>query len=147
KPGQVAATAFPLNSFLSVIQEAAPRHANILIDACSSGGVAKDFRRALSQEDIGEVGTTEISLLAACARNQSAYEKDGKGLFTSQVTACIEGTTFVQDATDNLDLADVAGVVSQRMSKHGYQQPVFWGLNLTGRPNFCRNPHVSDDSP
>lgn len=147
RPDQIVATAFPLNSLLLTIQEAAPRHANILIDACNSGGVAGDVKRALSQESVGDTGTTEISLLAACARNQVAYEVEGRGVFTSQVVACIEGTTFVQDNTENLDLADVAGIISQKMATGGEQQPVFWGLNLTGRPNFCRNPHASDDSP
>jgi len=144
---QIAATAFPLNNLLSAIQDASPRHANVLIDACNSGGVAGDFRRALSQEGIGDTGTTEISLLAACARNQLAYEEAGRGVFTRNVLECVEGTIYVQDTTELLDLADVAGVISHAVAASGEQQPVFWGFNLTGRPNFCRNPHSSDDSP
>lgn len=145
-PDRVGATAYALNSFLAAVQEASPRHANILIDACSSGGVAGDFKRALSQEGVGDTGTIGISLLAACARNQAAYEENERGVFTSQVLDCITGSAFIQDSTQHLDLADVTRVISRRMASNAGQQPVFWGLNLTGNPNFCRNPHASADT-
>jgi hypothetical protein len=146
-PDLAGATAFPLSSLLSIIQEANPRHANILIDACNSGGVLGDFKRALSPDSVGDARTTGISLLAACAQDQFAYEEDGRGVFTSQVVGCIEGATFVQDGTSEIDLTEIAGVVAQKMALSEEQTPVFWGLNLTGRPNFCRNQHVSEDNP
>lgn len=144
-PERIGVTAFSLNSLLSLIQEISPQHANILIDACNSGGVAGDFKRAISPDNIGKTDTTGICLFAACSSDQYAYEIDGAGAFTSKVIGCINGRTFVNDTSGNLDLADISATVSQGQLQA--QQPVFWGLNLTGRPNFCLNPHVSPDSP
>lgn len=142
---RVGISALPLNNILSLIQELDLRHANLIIDACNSGGVMGDFNRALSPDTIGSAATTGITLLAACAKDQFAAEVDGEGLCTNAVARCIDGTTFVQDLDLALDLTSVSAVVARSL-READQQPTFWGLNLTGRPNFCKNPHFSGDS-
>lgn len=146
QPDRIGLTGLPLNSLLSLLRELGPKHANLVIDACNSGGVIGDFARALSPDNVGSSGTIGISLLAACAQDQYAYEINKAGICTDSIARCIDGTEFVQDLTENLDLLEVAARVAQKAGS-SRQQPVFWGLNLTGRPNFCKNPHMGPDSP
>jgi len=142
---RIGVSALPLNNLLSLIHEVMPSHANLIIDACNSGGVMGDFNRALSPDTIGSAATTGITLLAACAQDQFAAEVNGEGLCTSIIVRCIDGTTFVQDLDLALDLASISTIVSRDLRLTN-QQPAYWGLNLTGRPNFCINPHFSGDS-
>jgi hypothetical protein len=142
---RIGVSALPLNNLLSLIHEVTPSHANLIIDACNSGGVMGDFNRVLSPDTIGSAATTGITLLAACAQDQFAAEVNGEGLCTSIIIRCINGTTFVQDLDVALDLASISTIVSRDLRQTN-QQPAYWGLNLTGRPNFCTNPHFSGDS-
>lgn len=142
---RLGVSAFPLNNLLSLFHEIAPRHANVIIDACNSGGVMGDFSRALSPDTIGRAETIGITLLAACALDQFAEEADGEGICTTIVARCIEGTIYVQDLDSALDLTSIAAEVS-RVLEGSNQQPTFWGLNLTGRPNFCVNQHFLGDN-
>lgn len=143
--GRLSSTAYSLSSLLLFFQEAKPRHANVLIDACESGGVVADIRSSLRAADFGEADTTGITLLAACAKDQYAEERNGSGLGTSAVLECICGDRLVQDLTPYLDLAEIARAIAT--GKVGQQQPIFWGLNLSGSAPFCGNPHFSHESP
>jgi hypothetical protein len=142
---KLSTTAYSLSSLILFIQEIRPRLANILIDACESGGVLSDLTNALRTSDIGDASTTGISIFAACARNQYALEVNGAGVCTTAVMRCIDGTTFVQDAAPEISLSEIA----KRVSDHGTQEqnPVFWGLNVTGNTGFCKNPHYSQEAP
>lgn len=144
---RTTSTAYPLHTLLAFLQEASPRQANVVIDACESGGVVADIGRALNPDVIGNSGSTGISLLAACARDQFAYETPEGGRCTSALVKCLDGTTFVQDITESLELTEVARNVATEVGDAGVQSPTYWGLNLTGQANFCRNPHFDQSSP
>lgn len=135
---KLATTAYSLSSLLLLIQEVRPKHANIIIDACESGGVLSDIKSALRSNDLGDADTTGISLLAACAKNQYANESSGEGVCTSAIIDCIGGSIPIQDISPSLDLAEIAkAVLGSNMAE---QNPVFWGLNLSGGADFCANP-------
>jgi hypothetical protein len=144
---RLSTTAYPLNNLLTFVQELSPRQANIIVDACESGGVVGDISRALNPDVIGIAGSTGISLLAACAKDQFAYESLDGGRCTSTIVRCLSGEVFLQDITEELDLIEVAKQVADAFGNNKQQTPTYWGLNLTGYPNFCRNPHFSSDSP
>lgn len=140
---KVSTTAYSLSNLLQLVQELNPKHANVVIDACESGGVLGDIRSALRANDFGDAGSTGISLLAACAKDQYAGELDGAGICTSVMLRCVNGAIFVQDFSPDLDLADIAKKVSRAGISD--QNPVFWGLNLSIAAPFCSNPHYSNE--
>lgn len=147
EPDSLAATSLPFQTLMILIQDCNPSHANIVIDACESGGVAGDISNSLSHRTIGAYGTFGLSLLAACTRDQSAMETDEGGVCTTALVNCIDGTTFVQDISDDLDLMEIAKHVAISVGNMVDQSPIYWGVNLTGAARFCANPRVSEDSP
>ncbi len=146
-PDSLAATSLPFQTLLLLIQDCSPTHANIVIDACQSGGVAEDISSSLSHRTIGSYGSFGLSLLAACTREQSAIETDAGGVCTTAIVNCINGTTFIQDIADDLDLMEIAKHVAISVGAQAKQSPIYWGVNLTGAARFCINPFVSEDSP
>ncbi|MFY2765441.1 caspase family protein [Arenimonas sp. MALMAid1274] len=143
----LAATSLSFSNLLVLIQDCRPIHANIIVDACQSGGVADDIATSLNPRTIGTLDSFGLSLLAACTRDQPAMEDDQGGFCTSALVECITGKTFVQDMTAHLDLMEVAKHVAVSVRERTGQSPVYWGVHLTGAARFCANPHVSDDSP
>lgn len=138
----LSATAFALADLFRMIAEAAPRQAYLIIDACQSGGLISDLNVILKSKVMGEFGTPGVTLLAMAASNEAAFEAGGHGVGTAALLACIRGDVFVQDSAPTLDLVEIGGAVSNRVSAAGEQTPVVWGLNLYGPAGFCKNPHA-----
>ena len=142
KAQALSATALPLADLLRMVAEAAPKQTYLFIDACQSGGLISDLNVILKSEVMGELGTPGVTLVATAASNQLAYEEGGHGIGTTALLDCVRGDLFLQDATPALDLVEIGRAVSERVSSHGGQTPVVWGLNLYGPSSFCRNPHA-----
>lgn len=145
QPGKLSTTAYSLADLFLLIQEFRPRHANIVIDACESGGVIADIKSALKSSDFGNYETTGISIFAACARDQYAQEINSAGLCTTALLECINGKRYLQDYTQTLELAEIAANVSHNGLEN--QNPVYWGLNISSSAQFCKNPKYSHESP
>lgn len=143
---RLAATSLAFTTLLILAQGCNPTHANIIIDACQSGGVAGDIRAALSSKSIGDHGSFGLSLLASCARDQPAMEDGEGGFCTTSIVKCISGSTFIQDDTEHLDLLEIARVVASSVYQQSGQAPVYWGVNLTGKARFCTNNNLATDS-
>lgn len=137
----LSATALSLSEVLRMIGEAAPVQANVIIDACESGGLIEDLNSILKHDVLGRGGTPSITLLAAAASDQAAIETRSGGVATQALVSCISGSLFVQDIRPALDLVEIGRVVSSQVSKRGGQTPLVWGLNLFGDGQFCRNPN------
>lgn len=143
-PKAQALSALSLAELFRCVSEAAPRQTNIILDACESGGLIRDLGVLLKPELLGDVGTPAVTLIATSAQNQTSGETHQGGIGTNAIMDCIEGRDFVQDSASVLDLVEIGRRVSTRLKESG-QNPVVWGLNLYGPPQFCRNPKYLSD--
>lgn len=137
-------SALSLADLFRVINEAAPRQTNIIIDACQSGGLVEDLGVLLKPELLGDVGTPALTLIATSGRNQYSLETATGGFGTNALLDCIQGRELINDTCSALDLVDIGRRVSAKLQPKG-QNPVVWGLNLYGPPSFCPNPRYSND--
>jgi Caspase domain len=143
-PERLSTTGLPLVSLFAIINEARPRQANIVMDACESGGAMFDMASFMKPELIGEVNTLSISFLAACAANQYASEENQAGVATTELVKYLTGEKVLQDTRPFLDLVELGRAVSADLNCRNINQtPVTWGLNLYGQGEFTGNPHYS----
>lgn len=133
-------SSFALSELLTILNEARPGHANILIDACRAGAVASDIATALKPDILGTTIGPSISIFASTAASQDAYENDVGGIATSAILDVLQGSRPVQSTRPFLDLVEVGQAVARQVASDR-QNPAIWGLNLSGESQFCRNPH------
>ncbi len=145
-PDALTTTGFSLGTLFNSVNELGARHVHIILDACESGGVSGDVITALKPNLIGQAGSAEITLLAACAEDQSAFEDQNGGRFTNKLLACINGTDFVQDLTPTIDLNEIGKRISAHFATDARQSPIYWGLNLSANTGFVKNPHFVPQS-
>jgi hypothetical protein len=131
----------PLTQIFGYIAGAQPTQANIIIDACFSGGLVGDLGAIIKPEILGAANTLSVTLLAMAAMDQTAGEFPSGGIGTNALLACIDGETFVQDHSSALELTEIAPIVPERVQQATSQQPVWWALNRQRRETFCRNPN------
>ena len=143
--GSLSMSAFSLADLFKCLNEARPNQANIIIDACESGGLITDLNMLLKPEILGDAGTPSVTLVATAGKNQTAGETANGGFGTSAILDCIEGKDFIQDSNSALDLVEIGRRISVHLAKVD-QNPIVWGLNLYGPPSFCRNPRYGSDS-
>jgi hypothetical protein len=144
---RLSTTAFGLGELLCVITEFKPRQANLIIDACQSGGAMYDFAHVLHEEALEGDSPLAISVLAACGTREGASETPEGGAATIQLLRYLNGDEELQGARPFLDLIEIGRAVSNDLEKQGAQTPVVWGVNLTGAPEFVGNPHFDAGSP
>lgn len=143
-PGYLSGTAFALTSWLNIAKELKPRYAYVITDSCFSGGSHHDIRNLLSDPQVGYHTASTFVCLAAASANQYAMESDGSGAMTRELLQALDGTLTVDTVRAELDLLDVARVVSENLLRLAPEQkPVAWGLNLSGRGRLCRNPRFA----
>lgn len=140
----LSVTALSLSDIFRSISEAAPAETNLIIDACQSGGLIADLSVLLKSELIGKAGTPGITLLATSALDQPAGETLCGGYGTNAILDCIEGSTFINDSAPMLDLIEIGRSVTKQIHRTD-QNPVVWGLNISGPSRFCRNPCYLND--
>ena len=126
-----------------MIAEAAPTQANIIVDACESGGLAGDLGAILKHDVLGKGGSPSVTLVASAGSDQSALETTAGGVATQAILSRINGAEFVNNSAPNLDLVDIGRAISKPVASVSGQTPFVWGLNLFGAARFCKNPHYN----
>lgn len=146
-PDRLSTTGLALVNLFTMISERKPQQANVIMDACQSGGAMRDTASLMKPEIIGDVNSMSVSFLAACASSEYASEDDQGGVATTEILKILAGGEMVQDTRPYLDLVEVGLAVSDAVRRKGEDQtPVTWGLNLFGQSKFARNPHFSPSS-
>lgn len=143
-PDKLSATGLALVNIFTRISEKKPSQANVIMDACQSGGAMRDTASLMKPEIIGDIDSSSVSLLAACASIQYASEENQAGVLTTEIIKCLDGRVRIQDTKPYLDLVEVGRSVSHAVRQTSTDQtPVCWGLNLFGQSTFARNPHFT----
>lgn len=138
-PERLSTTALPLSHIFLFLNEAAPREANIIIDACESGGVVCDLNQLIKPDLLGASNTPGVNILASAASDQSAGETLKGGYALTALVKCLRGDHRVQSSRPHLNLVEVGRSVSAMVSKTQIDQtPVVWGLNLLGESFFAK---------
>ena len=145
-PDRLSTTALAVGHLLSVITELRPRQANVIIDACQSGGAMLDSASLLRPDalGLGNPGSLSIAFLAACGPTEYAAETSNGGELTRRLIAYVGGEATLQTTRPAIDLIDLGRRVSADLSAASREQiPVGWGINLTGEGRFARNPRFA----
>ncbi len=145
---RLAASALSFSEILRLVGDAQPANANIIVDACQSGGVVHDLNTVINPSLLGETGTPSICVIAASMSNQKAGEDDRGGFLTRQLLRCVSGNERIQNSRSHLNLIEIGERISQLViDEYPDQSPVCWGLNLFGTSQFCVNPHFEGGEP
>lgn len=134
-------SALGMPELLSVINELSPQECNIIIDACQAGGVTIDLNTIIKPEILGATSSPSVSIFCSSSADEGAGDTATGGVGTIEVLKTLNGQTVVETSSEYLDLVAVGRVVSSRLIAVGEQRPVAWGLNLSGRSRFSKNPH------
>ncbi|MEO9527713.1 caspase family protein [Roseibium sp.] len=135
------ATALPITEIFQILNDAKPRHSNLIIDACQAAGMVADLGSLLKPSQMGRAQGASISIFASSAADRGAGETDEGGIGTRFVLDCIDGRKDCRVAKDYLSLDDIGAAVS---SKFGDQSPSVWSFNVSGASQFVRNPKAVD---
>lgn len=141
-PARLSTSGLAVSRILSVITELRPLQANVIIDACQSGGAMLDSVALLRADalGLGSPGSLGLAFLAACGPNEYAAETSNGGELTNSILSYIRGDATLQTTRPYLDLIDLGRRVSSELSeKKPDQVPVSWGINLTGEGHFVSN--------
>jgi hypothetical protein len=142
---QLWRTGLSLTHVFGMLAGAQPRHVNIIMDACFSGGVVSDLGLLMRPEVIGPAGSISITLLAMSALDRESLETPAGGIGTSALLRCIMGEAFVQNSSSSLELTEIAPVLCEHVAQQSSQEPAWYALNHTRKSPFCRNPHFQTD--
>lgn len=140
---RLSTTALGMPELLLIISELSPQECNIIIDACEAGGVTIDLGTIIKPEILGAAATPSVSILCSSSANQGAGDTPIGGVGTLEIVKALKGQTLVEENNEYLDLVAVGRVVSSELMGVGGQTPVVWGLNLSGKSRFSKNPHYS----
>jgi hypothetical protein len=139
---RLIATALPITQIFQILNDAQPRHSNIIIDACHAAGMVADFGSLLKPSQLGKAQSASISIFATSAADRGAKETDNGGVGTRYVLDCIEGRKDCRVAKEHLSLDDIGAAVG---AEFGDQSPSVWSFNVSGASQFVRNPIASSD--
>ena len=131
------ATALPVTEIFQILNEAQPRHSNIIIDACQAAGMVADLGSLLRPSQLGKAQSASISIFAASAADRLAGETDAGGIATNYLLSCIDGTKDCKVSKEYLSLDDMSAAIG---SEFDSQSPSVWSFNLSGASKFVRNP-------
>ena len=121
----------------------------IILDCCHSGAFAQDLdereltkrsddQTLLFPDDFVPKGRGSF-VLAASSAKQSAFEKDGKSLFTQYLVEALE-TGQAAPSTEDISVQDLYGYVSQRVaSVTERMRPRLWPEGVTEPLYIARN--------
>jgi hypothetical protein len=141
-PEKLSSNGLALVNLFTMISEKRPQQANVIMDACQSGGAMQDTASLMKPDIVGDINSLSISFLAACASSQYASEEKRAGVATTEILKYLSGGEMIQDTRPYLDLVEVGRAVSETVQQKGFDQtPVTWGLNLYGQSKFAKNPH------
>lgn len=140
-PRKLAMTGYSFSELVRAVVAARPIQANFVIDACNSGGLGYDLQTVLRGSLVGTAASSGFSFLAAAAADESAWEYEEGGAFTTEVLRAIEGETIVQTSRPFLDLSEIGNVLAPKAPASETQTVSRWALNVQGPGLFVRNPH------
>lgn len=136
------ATALPITEIFQVINDAQPRHSNIIIDACQAAGMVADLGSLLKPSQLGRAQSASISIFASSAADRGAGETDEGGVGTHFILDCVEGRKDCKVSKEYLSLDDIGAAVA---SEFGDQSPSVWSFNVSGASQFVKNPNAAPD--
>ncbi|NKL56246.1 caspase family protein [Rhizobium leguminosarum] len=142
---RAALTGFSFSDLARIVMAAKPLQANIVVDACNSGGLALDLQSILKQSLVGAADSTGFSALAACASDEQAFEQEEGGNFTVQLANILSGRQIVQTTKPYLDLAEIGAAIRLDALADQRQTVSTWVLNLQGPNRFTLNPHYDNE--
>lgn len=140
------ATALPITEIFQILNDAQPRHSNIILDACQAAGMVADLGSLLRPSQLGKAQSASISIFAASAADRPAGETEAGGIGTTYLLSCINGTKDCKVSKEYLSLDDMGAAIE---SEFGEQSPSLWSFNISGASKFVKNPKavaVSDES-
>ena len=137
---RLSTTALGMPELLSVINELSPQECNIIIDACEAGGVTIDLGTIIKPDILGASSSPSVSIFCSSSADEVAGDTLTGGIGTIELLKALNGETVVETNGEYLDLVAVGRVVSTRLIAAGKQRPVTWGLNLSGKSRFSKNP-------
>lgn len=142
---RLSLTGYSFSEIVRAVVAINPRQANFIIDACNSGGAGYDLSTILRGNLVGNSGTVGVSLLAAAASDEVAWEVDGGGAFTNELVKAISGKRLIQAHSPYLDLGEVGSIITPTTPRNEKQTVSRWALNVQGPGRFVRNPHFSEN--
>ncbi|WP_321779386.1 caspase family protein [Sulfurimonas sp.] len=139
-PDRLSLSAISLSEIFRIISSSNIKHINLVIDACNTGGLVNDLMSIIKPDIIGKKGSIGVSILAAAASDEYAIEKNGEGVFTSNLINFINGNKKISSEIEYLDLVTLGKSISNLFNEEGIAQtPSAWGLNLYGPSVFAKN--------
>ncbi|MDP3256075.1 MAG: caspase family protein [Bosea sp. (in: a-proteobacteria)] len=138
---RLSLTGYSFSEIVRAVVSINPKQANFVIDACNSGGVGYDLSTILRGSLVGNSGTVGVSLLAAAASDETAWEGDSGGAFTNELVRAISGKAHVNAHSPYLDLGEIGSVITPKTPGNEKQTVSRWALNVQGPGRFVRNPH------
>lgn len=133
------ATALPITEIFQILNDAQPKHSNIIVDACGAAGMITDFGNLLNPKQLVRANSISFSIFATCAANRGARETDDGGVGTRFILDCIDGKKDCGVSKDYLSLDDMGAAVS---NEFGDQSPSLWSFNISGASMFVKNPRT-----
>lgn len=143
---RLSLSAISLSEIFRILSSSSVKHINLVIDACNTGGLVNDLMSIIKPDIIGKKGSIGISILAAAASDEYAVEKNGEGVFTSNLIKFINGKQKISSEIEYLDLVTLGKSISKVFNEKGIgQTPSTWGLNLYGPSIFSKNLFFNSD--
>lgn len=140
KSDRLSLSAISLSEIFRIMSSSDVKHVNLVIDACNTGGLVNDLISIIKPEILGKKGSMGVSILAAAASDESAMEKNGEGVFTSNLIKFINGEKKISSETEYLDLVTLGKSIADTFNTEGIKQTSSaWGLNLFGPSIFAKN--------
>lgn len=143
---KLAVTSVSLSEIFRIVSSANVKHLNLILDACHTGGLVNDLSTLIKPDLIGDKGSFGISILAAAAKDQYAYEIGDGGLLTSEIINYCTGKRKITSDGKWLDLISIGKVISTDfINSEQSQTPSSWGVNLYGPAIFTKNPFFNPE--
>lgn len=117
----LAGTALPVAELLDHVRSLPARHVVVLLDCCFSGGagakVVAPPATAAGTPAVSEVGAAGVYVVAACGKDEGAYEdrRAGHSLFTGQMITALTGRAEVTDR-DEVPLRELFALVCRQVA-------------------------------
>lgn len=129
---------FPMQDLLTMVQKSEIKEVVLILDCCQSGALGEIPALSSSSVTIRE----GVSILTASRGDQSAYEENGAGVFTSLVCDALAGS-----AADLLGTVTPAGVYAHIEQSFGAwdQRPLFKSFVSRSTPLRKTGPKISLD--
>ncbi|HKX26720.1 MAG TPA: caspase family protein, partial [Blastocatellia bacterium] len=128
-------TSIPVELLRSLIENSACRKVVLILDCCYSGAAGKSFTKGQVDEKLKDLARGNgIYILTASTASQPALEREGDdyGLLTKHIISGIRDGAADLNNDGVVSLNDLYRYVHQKVRDEGYQEPMYWALNVKG---------------